>query len=381
MLSRTQNGNQQLIKAQAANLTDVLSSGDFAGQATLNSSNLISATPPATGAQLLTGGSQAQTARRDTTLKIKPFVLSINQDFGDGARAFGSVAITPIVSWEYHFGWRPSGKVSAKALVTGSVTLTASSAWGPKSRDVWLGHYVLAITDIQIGPVPVVLTVELDPTLHLSGQATGALHFEARPLIVVGAQAEGKLFSQPKFTAIYQNNTQLVNPILHGNASAQIGVSLETETYIEGFAALEVKPTPYLRATADITANPWWTIRAGATIQGCASLRGLDPICTPAGWADFGFTVAQASGPFRGISITPQTANTAVGGSIQFTETPINVPDGPVTWSMTQGSGQITQGGLFTADTPVDTVVQVQRVNTDVDERTSQALVHVATPH
>jgi Fibronectin type III domain len=113
------------------------------------------------------------------------------------------------------------------------------------------------------------------------------------------------------------------------------GVSLQTQVWIDQLAALEIVPTPYLRASADVNADPWWTVRAGATIQGCADfLHGLKQFCTPPGWADFGSTVVQASGPFRGIAVLPAQANTVVGQQVQFVETPQHVPDGPVSWSV-----------------------------------------------
>ncbi|POM27037.1 Chitinase A1 precursor [Actinomadura rubteroloni] len=375
------NKDQQVaVATEKAGLPDILSEGSFAGSATLNAGNVLKASPGSPGVEILNGpGAQGRMSSRGAPSggpgPLDPIILRVNLNLGRGAFAKGTLAVTPVVNWELH---SRSATIAAKAVVTGSLQLHTSGAWGPKGPEISLGHYIVFAQTVWIGDVPVEITVDVTPTAKIKARATGAIDLRAMTSFEAGAQVSGSFFKKPTFRSIYANHTRAVNPVVRAQAYAEVAVQVDTEVSIYESVSVGIESTPYVRLESDINANPWWRVRAGARYQACAELLGgWIKKCTPPSWLDLGVTIAHADGPFTGLAIVPSQARTVAGQPFQFIEQPINTTDGPVSWRVTYGPGHIDSDGLYQSADPGTAVVEVHRQNNDVVLRDAQAVIEV----
>ena len=159
-------------------------------------------------------------------------------------------------------------------------------------------------------------------------------------------------------------------------AGVQLGVSLQ----IAMLAGPEVTLTPELQFTADINANPWWSLdlkgNLGVAVTALqawgrgdgAVLYHQDKLFT------FGpLNLANAGGPLNSLEITPSQADLNLGNTQQFQATAIlgGVSSSPpATWSVVAGPGTISSSGVYTA-----TANGVAVVEADYNGMTARASV------
>ncbi|MFI6317488.1 fibronectin type III domain-containing protein [Nonomuraea sp. NPDC050556] len=230
-----------------------------------------------------------------------------------------------------------------------------------------------------IGGVPVVLIVAVE--LAVEVEAKGAVKMKAKVTqkrrIGVGVRASLRDID------IYQvRDSQGSEPTtmdVDGELKAAISLPIEasvslfdiTEEVGGGFKAT-LKPQIEFEASTEAPepgkeADPWWKIEGGLIIELAASFAAFgfeaEKICEDcfelAEWP-----IAEADGPFRGLRIDPDQAETRHGQPVSFTATRVGLDGstiGPITWSV-EGSGKIDDNGDYTPDQEGPSLIKAEGV-------------------
>jgi len=256
----------------------------------------------------------------------------------------GSVSFKP--SLHLHVKWGgvfKSGTVYATAEMTGTetaklsadVTATAkctlTEAFPPAPFD-------LGVFDIQIGPVPVVITPKLDFILSATGTVTGTLSSSVTQTLSVSAGLKWNGSSLSPITSL--NNTFTFTPPtpkLSGSLHAQVGPKLSFDIY--GVAGPFLTANVFTNLTVNIATTPWWKLVGGIEAGGGITLTvwiihfsKKDTSILKATWV-----IAEAHTPAP-LSVT---TTTLPGGQVnQFYDEPLRAAGGaaPYTWSIASGA-------------------------------------------
>ncbi|MGI5170047.1 fibronectin type III domain-containing protein [Spirillospora sp. CA-253888] len=368
----TTTGVRTVITTSEATLADIITDGDFTGQLTLDRGDLASA--PSSLAPVLppkTGKRQAMQSFGD------PLHFPLHQSIGSYGRFDADLVLTPTLTYHLKIrGNKLSGKVAVQTKLSGHLQVTAArqATW---SKHFSLGKWKYART-VQVGwfRIPITATT----ALHVKAQAdaSGKVTFGASPDIATGVatQIEG---TKTSWESYYHDRTTVDRPVLEGTANARFGLTSTTIVSVAGTIGVGAELTPYLQAQADLKVDPWWTIRAGATIRGCVAW--LDA-CTPAAASkNFSTLLLSADGPFRGLQIEPNYARTARGRTVDFNAVAYNLPTPQVRWQVVSGPGSIDANGLYISNTAGIAVVRATANNTDLDDPDAEAEVDPNAPH
>jgi probable HAF family extracellular repeat protein len=208
--------------------------------------------------------------------------------------------------------------------------------------------------DVQIGPIPIFFVPEAVIQLSLGGDAGGELTagISQSRTFTYGVGLDTTRSGGP-FYLINDTTPDHVEPEaprFKGSASLTLSATAGLRFLIDWATGPEVSIGPFLEATADTAANPWWR-----TYWGFEAAVGFS-INLPFPWnhlgfsqrvADVKFPLGNAGGPYATVEINPKQLTVQRGATQQFTANVTGAVGPEVEWS-TDG-GTISNTGLFTA--------------------------------
>jgi alpha-tubulin suppressor-like RCC1 family protein len=273
-----------VLDVQDATLLEALPSGEIDAEAPLE--------PPAEAASLRGGRAPDLTlghSRGSPTAHAAGFSLhTTNLTCQSSAGVHvekPTVTFSPSIALHARWGFLKLDSASFTATVAASLAMGANAEAGAscETNNPGIGllpHPIsLPDIDVQIGPVPVVITPRLQ--VYLSGNASitakVSVSLEQSASATVGASYEHgsfvpiSSFSQhfrPSFTA-------------EGDASGELALTPTLDTLIYGVAGPSFDIGAVAKLNADVKKTPWWTL------QGCLQ-AGLGFVISPLGlnWSD-----------------------------------------------------------------------------------------------
>jgi hypothetical protein len=341
-------GTKVTVSTVPASLDQALSAAGFGTTATLTRGQVAAFRPARAGVRLL---SQAPAASSGS------ISLSLDTDLyraGNGRKVTldGTVSLTPAMT----FAASVTCCVHTASTFTGTMTSAASlDLTAQVSHDIsggyTLGTFRFDPIAFDVLGVPVVIVPELTVRLLASGSVTAGLSTAAGAAITVGAQVTTKdaaVSAHP----VSSRTGSFAPPVLYGSLAAAAGVSAALSATVDGVAGVTLTDSLWLaKLSADIGANPWWTLSAQNVIDLDLDLALLHHTFASyhATLSDVTARLAQAPGPYQGITITPDPAAVSPGGQLQLHARVAGTAAQSVTWAAPTGNGAITAAGRYTA--------------------------------
>jgi hypothetical protein len=154
------------------------------------------------------------------------------------------------------------------------------------------------------------------------------------------------------------------------SASLQAGGQQQFTAYVSGTSNTAVN---WSVSGGTITSTGVYTAPAAAGTYTVTAVSAADP--TKSASASVGVTAQTVS-----VSISPNSTAMPEGWQQQFADIVSGSSNTAVTWSVTQGSGTVTQAGLYTAPKAVETDIVTVTSQADASKSAS-AMISVSAPH
>jgi len=163
---------------------------------------------------------------------------------------------------------------------SGEVTLTANDTISFK-KEKTLGTYRFPPIDIQVGIVPVVIVPILHFKVNAKGELTAGLStgFTEDIVAKVGLEHSRKTKSSKyRWHGLHtiQHSFNMIPPHFDATAEAKVSAGPELDLLIYDVTGPTANLDAYLRAKADIDANPWWALYWGVESDAGYTLEVLD---------------------------------------------------------------------------------------------------------
>ena len=310
------------------------------------------------------------------TVTPNPVTLPINgtQQFTAVGRDANGNTVPIAVAWTIAAGGGAitSGGLFTAGGVPGTYTNTVTATSGALSGTATVTVTTGPLASITITPNPATLAVGGTQSFTAVGKDAGGNVVAIAPTWSVvaggGAITSGGLFTAGAVPGAYTNTVTATSGAVSGAATVTVTTGpLASITVTPNPAALAVGATQSFTAVGkDAAGNvvpiaPVWSVVAGggavdgAGLFTAGTLPGTftNTVQATSGAVSGAATVVVAAGPLASISVTPNPAMLAVGGTQQFTAVGRDA-DGNVvaiapTWTVVAGGGSIGSAGLFTA--------------------------------
>ena len=350
--SVTTSGSTTTVATSPAALDQALSDGELALGSTLSAAQVTSFQPSHAGVRLAAPDTTAAASGSlSSGLQVTVDSDLYKDTHGATVHVSGALTVTPTVTLtasvspfghtNAHFTASVQSKASINLTAQLSQTLTAGFP---------LGSATFTPITFMVGPVPVVLVPKLDLTLNASGTVTVGVSTAASETDTYGVDLtsnDGTVTATP----INKHISSYTPPTLYDQATAKTGPMTQLSLLFYGVAGPYVTDQLWLpKLTASTTANPWWTMSAENIVGAGFKLSVLGHAL--ADWNktplfDTVVPLANAGGPFMGVTITPNPAAVAPGTTLQLQATVQRTPIQTVTWAA--AAGTISSTGLYTA--------------------------------
>lgn len=343
-------GDITTVATTDASLDDALSDGGLSLEGSLQQSNLGTFRPLRRGIHLApaaVGGSPSLRVTIDTDI--------YDNGHGGTVHLEGSEELTPHVSFSasLHCCFHINSHFTASIEAESNLTLTAQVKQEIGDEDgIPLANITFDPIEFSVGPVPVVIVPELALTLQATGEVSVGLTTSLTHTDEFGVDLttdNGDVDAHP----INEHSTSFTPPTVFAGAEFKAGPRAQLTLYLYGVAGPYVQDTLYLvDISADTSEDPWWKLEVNNTIGVGFHISLLgheladwsqDPLIEET------FPIADAGGPFMGVSISPDPAQVKPGKSVQLTATVEHSRSQKVTWSVEPGGGTITAAGRYTA--------------------------------
>ncbi len=272
-----------VLDVQNATLLEALPNGEIDAEAPLG--------PPAEASSLDKDGALDLTfghrgARSAHAAEFSLHTTNLTCQSGAGVHVEKpTVMFSPSIALHAHWGFFKLDSASFTVTVAASLAMGANAEAGASCETnnpgIGLLPHPISLPDIdlQVGPVPVVITPRLQ--VYLSGKASitakVSVSLEQSASTTVGASYDHGSFTPiasfsqhftPSFTA-------------EGDASAELALTPTLDTLIYGVAGPSFDLGAVAKLNADVKKTPWWTL------QGCLQ-AGLGFVFSPLGlnWSD-----------------------------------------------------------------------------------------------
>ncbi|GIG88268.1 fibronectin type III domain-containing protein [Plantactinospora endophytica] len=402
-----QDGNLLRVSTRQTPLTDVFAEGELNATTNLGDSDvedLLGGSPglrrkqPTIGGRTLDQGARRAGAGVDIGIRDGHFIVELNWASSyQGQDPLGNAGKAPPVGGKFELqldldpeidnsisvsltdGVRSHHRnlVIMKAEFRGKVgvLLDRQFEWGN------LGLKVPCVT-VPVGPVPVVVCPELGlaPALDLQGSfgLSGAVGI-ARTLGAEMVTHNGVVTATNGINDSYAPARYNLDP--YGDGSITFAFRTTLVVYLYNTAGPGLSLRPYIQGRFDTTQNPWWELRLGITIGVFLESReffGKKIEFRRDDLVNFFLTIAQADGPFRGLTLDPEKATVQPGQPQQFRAAATGWPGGaPVTWRVVSGPGGVTADGVFVSPLAGLAVVEARSDAGVLGEMTGRAQVLV----
>jgi hypothetical protein len=260
----------------------------------------------------------------------------------------GSVSFSPSVHFEVHWGGiLHPGTFTAQMTMSGTEQASLNSevdaaATCSYDQSIPPEPVILAVIDVQIGPVPVVITPKLSFDLEADGNVEGEVEASATQTLTAtaGLSWDGSSLS-PVSSLSNSFSSQAPTVTLDGSLHAQVGPKLSLDLY--GVAGPYVTADASATLNASLTSTPWWTLTGGFEAGGGIELDVFDIDFSQGDPSIFSktWTIAQASTPAPLTITTQSLAGGEQGDSYSQT---LQAAGGTAPYSWTLASGSLPAG-------------------------------------
>ncbi|MEU3270624.1 fibronectin type III domain-containing protein [Saccharomonospora sp. NPDC006951] len=315
-------------------------------------------------------------------------VVKVDMSLGEHGGRVGSYTATgtfkPTVDGSIDLTSGAAPRTSFSAAIEATFDLKAQLGVLPKWDKEWeLFNLKGKCNTLMIGGYPLVWCPEFD--MKITGEIgysagvtfnTKISHKLGAKLDIVGGDVDA--------TPIDEVSSDGGDFRAFGSVQAKLAMPVSFTVFLYNVAGPGVTVEPYFSTTADTSADPWFTMHAGCTLDVFLKSREF-----------FGFSIDfteslldaetckwelfAADGPFNGIQIEPKTVETDVDEPVRMGLEYIRVPsDSTVNWSVVEGPGEIDSSGEYvSAIGGVATVRAVRPADALAAESISEATVRV----
>ncbi|WP_370099557.1 hypothetical protein [Streptacidiphilus sp. MAP12-20] len=238
---------------------------------------------------------------------------------GNTANAHLTGTLTASLSTAMQTHWSLLGGVTASATATARESSSLTAAVDANAQctlaPVELGTpRTLGVFDVQIGPIPVVVVPRLsffvqgafsgkagvNTSVGQSFTATAGLSYANGAVSPIASAVESATFQPPMVT---------------GTAHVAVSVSARLTLALYGLTGPTVNLDPGLDLSADVKANPWWTLDGTLDAGGTLKIPALGINASNSKIISKRFPLAHAAGPFPPFAVTdvPTRGNAADG--------------------------------------------------------------------
>ena len=346
-------GTTTTVTTTTAGLADAVSTGELTVGSTLSSGQVTSFTPAGPGVHLLTAQQQANSGAAGTSsgsLNITYDNDLYRSTNGSSIHVSGGVHVTPTINLSASISCCVHTASHFTASVQSSVDITlAAQVSHTLTAGIPLGTVRFAPILVAIAGVPVVLVPVLRLTLNAQGTVSAGVATSASESDTYGVDLTTH-DSAVSATPINSHRSSYTPPTLSEAVSAKIGPAAELTVLIDDVTGPSVTDQLWLTFKADTASNPWWTLSVENTAKAGYQLAVLGHQF--ANWQtnllfDTTVPLANAGGPYMGVTLTPSPAAVPPGKTLQLHAAVQRTPDQTVTWAAPAGS--ITSTGLYTA--------------------------------
>lgn len=278
-------GGRAVAAVDNATLLEALPSGEIAAEEALEPPAEAEASSVSRHGVL----TPARGGGREPTAHTADFILhttNLTCETGAGVHVESpSVTFSPSMAIHAHWGFFKLDSASFTATVAASLEMGAEADAGAhcETNDPGIGLFPHEISlpdiDVQVGPVPVVITPKLQVYLSGSASITAKVSFsiEQSASATVGVSYEHGRFSP--IDSFPEHFKQSFTP--EGDASAEVALTPTVDTLIYGVAGPSFDIGAAAKFNADIHKTPWWTL------QGCLQ-AGIGFVISPLdlNWSD-----------------------------------------------------------------------------------------------
>jgi len=294
----------------------------------------------------------------DTSLVMQMFDTPIVDDPNGTITVNGEIEICPSFEFDWSITPFPPSlhSLTATATLGEDIQVTMSGSYqNGFNQEVDLATIVTDPVTVFVGPVPLVLT----PSLTLFVGASGSVNAGFSTGVTQTASITGGIsYANGQASPVFTQNANFAQDPLALDASASVkadaGVTIALN--IDGVLSPEFSPDAYLQMSANINANPWWTLTAG--LEGDAAVKvgifGLSKDFDFPGLFDFSTPIAQASGGFTGSGAAPVLSSIS----------PTSAPAGSAATTLTFTGSNFVPGATayFNSTVLVTTYVSTQQL-------------------
>jgi hypothetical protein len=350
----TSSGPTVTVSTVAASLDEVFSAAGFGTSSALNSDQVARFTPARPGVRLLPAGKVSRSGRRPGSIALNLDTTLYQSSNGQSVSVKGSVSLTPSMS----FSTAITGGSTTTSQFNGSITASAAlSISAQLSHDITGGYHLGEVTfdpiTVTVLGVPVVIVPTATLQLIAQGTVTTGTAASAGQDLTISAQVAtsgATVTAQPKYTYSVTSTP----PTLYGGvaADADAGAGADLSVTVDGVPGPELTDSVWLaELAANPASSPWWTLSSENVLGLDYPLSLLDQSLATykKTLSDVTLPLAEAPDPYQGITITPDPATVAPGGTVQLAAQVAGVTGQKVTWSVPAGDGTVTGGGRYTA--------------------------------
>ena len=324
------------------------------------------------------------------SVSISPTTASISTGAQKQFAASVSGSTNTAVTWAASGGSVTSGGLYTAPSSAGTYTVTATSA-ADSTKSASAAVTVSQPTQVSISVSPSTATLSTGAQKQFAASVSGSTNTAVTWTASGGSVTSGGLYTAPSSAGTY---TVTATSAADSTKSASAAVTVSQPTQV----SISVSPSTVSLSTggqAQFTANVSGTSNTAVTWSasgGTVSTSGLyvapsaagtytikavsvaDP--TKSASATASVSVAQAIA----VSVSPTTVAMPQKWQQQFAATVSGSSNTAVTWSVKQGTGTITQSGLYTAPQAVETDVITATSQAD-STKSASGSVTVVAPH
>ena len=260
----------------------------------------------------------------------------------------GSISVQPRFNFTADWGFLSLNSASFTASIDEIVQLAAAAEDGAQcslsSTSILKAPIELGDIDIQVGPIPLIFTPELNFSIDGMANIKAGV---ATSITQKATATAGMRFENGSFSPVgeFHNSFDFQPPQVTGNANFDVYAGPDLDVLLYGVVGPRFNIDPGLKFDADISKLPkWWTLygclKAGASLavsflgQGLA--YGNDSIFNTCA------VIAEASAPPPPLTIKPSVLPAAaLGQSYQASLAAVDAVE-PLQWSV--GSGALPPG-------------------------------------
>ncbi len=396
-----------VVHTRDAQLTEVLDEGALATDATLTTADVAAFTAAVPGVRLaqptIGGRTAAQGARRTPagkvaaggtpigTVGIRDGSLVIEADYGVVRHGLADsfeaqLVATPHARFSLGLSLT-SGLHSSFALsdnLKGQVQVKTGLGLAAEEK-VRLASLRTKCWDIQVGPIPVVICLDVNVFAEVSGQATVGLTYTAQYERTIGARMSSKgtdVTAEKIDLAGPANGVTLNQP--YADFDVRFSTPLVASFYLYDAAGPSIALQPYIELKVDSSNDPQAELRLGIQVGISFTLSkllgGKELLNEPTLFEIF-VSLWHNPSPFRGLVVTPGHNEVRVDQAAQFGVHFFGLPDTtPLTWRVVSGAGTIDATGRYVSPTVTAAVVEARTTTSDQSVGTGTVSVGPNTP-